>query len=488
MEKLWLYCQQQLKENLDIESFIGWKKYADICYERKNPENLKVAFFCGEEPENDVRHLIRLGIRIENIYAFESDKDIFKKAVASLHSSYPLLKIYKGKIENYAELQNTKFDIVYLDFTGTLIKEYKTVIKLFDLNAFTDMSVLIVNTTYPDKTEENINFLTKFFYHDTFFEISIIEGKEREREDGDTSFYRAEGCDAYGIEEEVLYDIIDNNFESAYSAFQTSLILDYANRHKASYEVFKKEIISDRLIKSDILRKKDEFLKKYHENLLQEYFEDGRRLSSCQFSDDKFMEINEMGSKISRIDSMKFTEVYLESPYLHWEDNDYCDEDIKNIEFKEILTPEIIEIVENLKFLFKGQFRFCDVPMEHLWLELILNHYGHPYHTNIENHRRYSYTAKTRKMCLDIFTLDKCRALYDWIPMFEYFMTDMKDKNRQMITRMCIDAIDKQLIHIVEECFFGAALVGIDEFEWSQNKVLPNRININEVEGIEDSQ
>ena len=81
-------------------------------------------------------------------------------------------------------------------------------------------------------------------------------------------------------------------------------------------------------------------------------------------------------------------------------------------------------------------------------------------------------------MCLDIFTLDKCRALYDWIPMLEYFIYDMQDNNRQMITRMCIDAIGKQLLHIVDEIFEGSALVGINEFEWSINKELPNREEI----------
>jgi len=30
--------------------------------------------------------------------------------------------------------------------------------------------------------------------------------------------------------------------------------------------------------------------------------------------------------------------------------------------------------------------------------------------------------------------LDKCPALYDWVPMLEYFIHDMQDNNRQMIT------------------------------------------------------
>lgn len=39
---------------------------------------------------------------------------------------------------------------------------------MLDLNALNDMSILAINTTYPDKTEENIEILTNFFYNDTF--------------------------------------------------------------------------------------------------------------------------------------------------------------------------------------------------------------------------------------------------------------------------------------------------------------------------------
>lgn len=482
MENLWLYCQQQLKEHLDINTFVEWKKFADICYENKKPENLKVAFFCGNEPENDVRHLVRLGIRIENIYAFESDKTSFKQAVESLHNTFPLLKIYKGKIENYAELQNTKFDIIYLDFTGSLFKEYKTIIKLLDLNALTDMSILAINTTYPDKTKDNISFLCNFFYNDTFFERSLIDGHETEREKEDTSFYRVESCDVEGIDMDMLYNLVESNFEYAYSVFQTAFLVDYANRHKVSYEIFKQDMLANRLLKKDTIKRLNEF----HDVLLQEYFEDGQRLSSQQYDVTDFMEFmrkNENGAKVSRLNCMKLSEVFLQSPYHHTK-TDYSKiksdgiESYRDVDFKELLSNEVINVIDNIDDWFHGKFRFCDHPMEHLWLELLMNQYGHPYHTNIGNHKRFSYTAKTRRMCIDIITLDKCRALYDWMPMLEYFIYDMKDNNRQMITRMCIDAIEKQLLHIVEESYFGSALVGINEYDWSKNKVLPQRIEL----------
>lgn len=495
MEHLWLYCQQQLNEKLDIEAFVRWKEYADICYGERRPEELKVAFFCGNEPDNDVKHLLQLGIRIENIYAFECDNNSFKEAVKSLHNSYPLLKIYRGKIEDYAELQNVKFDIIYLDFTGSLLKEYKTVVRILDLNALSEMSILAVNTTYPDPTKDNIRFLSNFFYNDTFFEMSVLDGKDPIRENGDTWFYRIEGCDAMNIGSmEEMANYIRENFDYAYSAFQFAFILDYSNRYKPFYEVFKKSMLSNRLIKGGFLQNIKDFNTTYHHPLKQEYFEDGQRLTSSQFIADNFIEKTENGGRISRLDALRVAEVFLQTPYKHFitdysklqeeeKQNDFdsgemANEDTIEIDFKQILTDEVREVIEHLDKWFHGKYRFCDLPMEHLWLELLLYQFGHPYHTNVGNHKRYSYRAKTRRMCIDIFTLDKCRALYDWMPMLEYFIHDMQDNNRQMITRMCIDAIDKQLLHIVDEIYYGAALVGINEFDWSKNFVLPKRVEL----------
>lgn len=498
LENLWNFCQRKLDGELDYDVFTKWKEYADICYGKKRPQDLKIAFFCGNEPENDVKHLLNLGIRIENIYAFESENKLFKAAVDSLLKSHPLLKIYKGKIEEYAELQNTKFDIMYLDFTGPLTKEYKTVVKILDLNALTDMSILVVNTTYPDnypdKTSKNIERIADFFYNDTFFEYSVVNGKERDK---DSWIYRAEGCDALGIDHETLLDLIGKHFEQAYSAFQSSFLLDYANRHKPAYQVFKQRMLSSRIIKNDELKDIDKFLSTYYNPLLSEYFEDGRRLPSSQYEDDNFFKTKENGALRSRHESMKLMEVILESPYRHWRSEELSyekpkeeadtDTDDSVIDFKTVLTKEVSDVVNNIGDWFYAKYSFCDMPMEHLWLELLLNQFGHPYHTNIDNHRRYRYKAKERSMCIDILTLDKCRALYDWLLMLEYFIHDMKDHNRQMVTKMCIDAIDKQLLHIVEEAYFGAALVGIDSYEWSKYKFLPTRINLNEDESIKDS-
>lgn len=45
------------------------------------------------------------------------------------------------------------------------------------MNALTDMGVLI----YPDPSDDNIDYLANFFYNDTLFEMSVVEGVEKER-------------------------------------------------------------------------------------------------------------------------------------------------------------------------------------------------------------------------------------------------------------------------------------------------------------------
>src|SRR5690606_8428166 len=96
-------------------------------------------------------------------------------------------------------------------------------------------------------------------------------------------------------------------------------------------------------------------------------------------------------------------------------------------------------------------------------------------HSNVKNHNRFSYKAKEREMCLDIFTFDKCRALYDWLPMIEYYGEDLSKIERQMITRICLDAIGKHRLLILDSLYFGSSLVCINDKSWSGNHEFKRR-------------
>ena len=131
------------------------------------------------------------------------------------------------------------------------------------------------------------------------------------------------------------------------------------------------------------------------------------------------------------------------------------------------LQIEIDRIMDSL--IDKGGGLFCDVPMQHLWLEMMINQLGYPYHQNSRNMRRYCYKAKKRSMCLDILTFDRCRSLYDWLPMREYYGVGLSVLERQMITRMCIDAINKHTIWVLHRQYFGSAMVGVYEKPWGKH-------------------
>ena len=161
LDRLWDYVKSSFDKSIYYSSVVlddlvyeDWKKFGETLYGVRRPEELKVAFFCGPEPENDVNHLVRLGVRIENIYAFENDKTSFKVAVDSLHDSFPNLKIFRGNILDFLSLNEVKFDIIYLDFTCSLLTDFKTVFAILDSNVLADLGILIVNTTFPDKTSD----------------------------------------------------------------------------------------------------------------------------------------------------------------------------------------------------------------------------------------------------------------------------------------------------------------------------------------------
>lgn len=471
MEHLWAYSKTQLREyygdrahifNEDI--FKDWTEFADTTYQRKKVTELKVAFLCGPEPENDVQHLIDLGIRVENIYAFEYDKSIFQQAVNHLHFTYPRLKIINGKIEDFVELNTVIFDIVYLDFTRSLLNEYKTIFKLIDSNVLSELSILVVNTTIPDKTSKNISILANYFFYTPTFEYGILQENDNTEEDTYGSF--SDGCSAFGIDTpEELEPYIERNFENAYSAFQTNFIILYSNLIKPVNSVVNSDFLFKRAFKpekvNDLLNDKEKIFN--WEFYQSESCNPGvHQIIKSAFPDEHFFNVADKGCKYTRLQSAYLFDVFQSAEYGKFYHV-----------FSNVLQNAIPKIYNNTIGAMDGLF--CDVPMVHLWLELIINQYGSPYHFNMENHLRYKYRSKSRDMYFDVFTFDRCRALYDWLPMIEYYGEDLLNIERQIVSRMCMDAIVKHSIYNLHQLYYGSNLVGIYEEDWSDNHYVPIR-------------
>ena len=99
--------------------------------------------------------MLKYGIKLENIWAVESDSSSYNQALQSLKDNYiPNLKIFKGQLTNVLKLLKIQFDIIYLDFTKPLFSKetpLDTLHSIFDNNYLTDLGILITNFPTPNE-------------------------------------------------------------------------------------------------------------------------------------------------------------------------------------------------------------------------------------------------------------------------------------------------------------------------------------------------
>ena len=117
-----------------------------------------------------------------NVWAFESKNSTYNTALANAKKQYRSLKIFNGPFGVFCTIFPIKFDIVYLDFTSSLLDTsgvvFSTIHDLFDTGILSTLGCVAVNTTVPDMSEENIEFLASYFLHQPFVEGTIYGMKK----------------------------------------------------------------------------------------------------------------------------------------------------------------------------------------------------------------------------------------------------------------------------------------------------------------------
>jgi hypothetical protein len=433
----WEHLEHTLKkdETLDlstqenvINQFLDYRKSS---LGNSTVEKLKVLFFCGPEPENDIEVLLSLGVLEENIWAIELDKVSYTSALNILKHSYPGVKIFKTKIDHIFDVIKIKFDVIYLDYTAPFFskdqKPYKTTIELFKNNILSDFGVLVTNYSEVNPTDDSFenytSIIKEYFNYQTFVhELTEEEGTYL------TSPH---------IEEEDFIGIIKDNYKNAYSSFLTHFHLYLAEIITPSINIFKNKSITSIF---------------FNEKKLNEYI---KKVNNLDFSDeDDFMKY---GDKLMDPESFWF-EYFIEnieklSPSLHgYLKTNKIDSFIQLINLlknwysdKEIFNKETLSYLEQIQgnLIDPRGGLFCDIPMLHLWVNLLINQLGAPYHVNLKNHKRFRYTGNEREMFVDIYTLDRCRYFYDWLPSLSSMPENMLNIAKQLLIRINIDIIRK---------------------------------------------
>ena len=213
---------------LTNETIDRWEAFYDSITQARGAKNLKIAYLCGPNPENDLRVLCAAGILPENIWAFESDTDVHDKAVASaLASEFPFIKIVNSGIDTFLEASPMRFDIIYLDFCGPLPsrnKKQKTLLaisRVLASHALNSPGALITNVSLPTETgDADGRALLAKLVACYLYPKEFLEG------DNDTT---PEGPIAQGYEFEEWLAIVSSDLENYYGQFVTRLLMDHAS-------------------------------------------------------------------------------------------------------------------------------------------------------------------------------------------------------------------------------------------------------------------
>ena len=78
----------------------GFSDFLNQVNSEKKASELKVIYFCGPEPENDLNVMLDYGIKIENVWALEQDRTMYGEAVNKAREKYPTLKVYRQKFKD----------------------------------------------------------------------------------------------------------------------------------------------------------------------------------------------------------------------------------------------------------------------------------------------------------------------------------------------------------------------------------------------------
>jgi hypothetical protein len=446
-----------------------------------------------------------LGVRIENVWAFESDRSIYAEALRKVRRQYPALKLIHGAIENFIEINPIPFDIMYLDFTSTLIsrdaKPFVTIHRIFEQQALSELSVLITNVCEPDPDDEVIDFLTDYFFAQEYVEGTVFGEKTS---DGINISWFVEGRDPRGWDRRELRERISLNWKEAYSAFCTQYPIIYANLVQPAFRILRVPEAKRVLLEKDRSVIEKARLKAFDISSLIGVITDSDKIESPpkQTQDlwgpgGDFIYMPYKFPMWFFIHSLTDSPTNLAKAWI----GQYRKEEKGVSRFEAVQLGDLLRnVMEGYWPILSEPLRnaipfimralpdrdggvFCDIPMPHLWVEAAMNQLGFPYHPNIGAHWRTRYRAKQRTMLLDAFVFDRCRSFYDWLTMTDLYDRDLAVIERQMLSRICFDAIRRQTLYVVPQLYEYGFLIGTGKHEWASLPNLAYRLDLPEVAG-----
>lgn len=477
--------------HLTDETINRWESFYDSIVSTRKAKDLKVAYLCGPNPENDLGVFCAAGILPENIWAFESDESVHNRAVISaLSSEFPFIKIFKGGIDVFLEASPIRFDIIYLDFCGPLPnrnKKQKTLLaisRILGRHALNSPGALITNVSLPTETGDSagralLAKLTACYLYPKEF----LEG------DTDTT---PEGPIAEGHGFDDWLAIVSADLEGYYGQFVTRLLMDQAS-FISPYNRFPR----DNRIYANFFKKLSNAESKA---LVDSAF---HFVETCDGGGNIIVDPGQYAIlwAFAALDKKTNAE---DANYPQWVNLDPEFEKFAGHFLAQLRTDgNTVDLIKNTTELTfsmladsdasafltsplakavsehnpRDYFLFCDVVLAHQIVELLFRQVALPYHVNVEMTRRWQYQAKETPMFMDMTILDECRYLYDWMPTIEMVSAGFSNKERQLAYRFALDGVSKHRRWYNSEYFFGTAVIGQDTKPF-EAKILQPRLSL----------
>lgn len=435
---------------------------------------------------NDIRTLIELGVRAENIWAFEISDVEFERALKDVRdSNIRGVKLIKMKMEEYFAATPRRFDIIYYDACATFPsndqKTLQIVSSIFRNSSLSPLGVLITNFSAPDTSKESdlhnySHLIASYLYPkrtlDTVSGKRFYAGSSAEEHGmwvSETTMYDLGEDNPSEMDDgkqyfEYLFDKVKSNFDFYYGSYITRQIMDIGS------------IIAptERLINSklwdNMFLKKENIIASAKKNLLENecgYVHDGGNFSLLRTID--FLDVYK-GQVVPYSDSSR-------SFFRRWMQQlvDTSGNEKKGVETilafyacKEDKSLWQAGMLDVRDFNYRLEMpQLCDVPTEGLGFYPVFAQFSYPTHLNVKEAKRFTYIAdgKKNRMFLDVLPFDECRYIYDWLSSGHLVAGDLEVISTQLTFRLALDALVKNNHNYQDDYLYGGHALPISSIE-----------------------
>ena len=405
----------------------------------KEVKDLTVCYLAGPEPENDFNEFISMGVLPYNIWAFESEKHIYSKALESIDKTdFFQPKLIKTSIERFFENTPKAFDIVYIDACCPLISEQhalRCIAAMFKYHRLSSPGILLSNFAGVD--EENKDFLSQ--YYDLIAKYNVIKKYPK------CSIILDKSGVGFENYYDTVYEDVKKHFDQYYGDFVTYMICNAASVTIPALRFVNSNYLLDFSTQKPSLNRKYNIrdVNMISNNTLLKFFATNELLVQSGEKDKGIKRIKKLEMELSASTSgysllqalQKIYEIGMED-----ERTNFC---------------EYLDFFENPQNL----HQFLDKPTRKIFIDSMINQLSCPMHYCTDKIERISYIAKKTKMYMDLIPFDECRYIYDWLPSMDQMKNAFSNKSWQYVYRFALDGLVKNRLNYNNEFFFQGTVI-----------------------------